>query len=186
MSYQEDREFEATTIPYFTDELETIVYPHSKCSVGSDKYDNKALDQGVSLDLLIKRQYFPTQSVQVKCRRGGKYKYFLRKRDIVLNIGKIADNGKKYEGDYYKCQANLFMYGYANADKKEHVTKLLYWVLIDYNKLRDKFFDVGGYKNIPGVVIHNYRSGSLVTQFMVIPWEFISDCIVAAHNKELK
>ncbi len=183
MPYDKDREFEAACMPYFIDALKTHVFPHSEFHTESEKYDNKALDQGVSLDIFVTRKEFPTQTIQVKSRRGKNYKFFKHEKDFPLSIEKFATNDRYYPGDYYKCQANMWMYGFGNADNPEYLTSLLYWVLIDYNKLRDKFFEVGGYKNIPGVKIQPHEERNILSYFMIIPWSFITPCIMASSEK---
>jgi len=184
MSYKEDREFERATLPYFIDILSNNVYPNSTIEVNQNKDNSKTLDQEVSMDAFIKQDRLPHQSIQMKSRRFKNYKFFKWEKDFPLNIGKITTDGKIYEGDYYKCQSNLFMYGFVNGDDPASVTELVYWAVINYSKLRDKFLDIKGWRNIPNVKRKEYKDDSITCHFIVIPWNFIQDCLIITSETQ--
>ena len=163
---------------YFLNVLTDVVYPGSSCEINQDKYNSKTLDQEVSMDAFVNQLDLPRQSIQIKCRRADKFKFFKRKKDLLLNIKKTHDDGRTYEGDYTKCQSDLFMYGFSNGCTPEDSTGLDYWALINYTNLKNKFIKFGGYKNVPGVFPKDYRDGKIVTQFIVIPWDFVRSCII--------
>jgi hypothetical protein len=72
------------------------------------------------------------------------------------------------------------MYCFLNQEK----TDVIYWALINWSKLRDKFNSVGGWENLIGTKwIDSTDKDGTISKCIIVPWFHIRNCLAIDKNE---
>lgn len=176
-----DKELEQRNMHLVTKLISEIIYPGSECQVyNEDNTESRILDIYNSIDLIIIKPFNPCLSAQIKFRRFKHYSYFKKNKDFLLKLyTEYISSGLKYDGDYYKCQADVFLYCFLNEEEN----KIIYWALIDYARLKQLFIKFGGWDKIDRRYIKEitpYSDKIKDTHSISISFQWLemNDCII--------
>lgn len=183
----EDMEFENNYKPLITNLISNIfeVVNHIKPSKVSYSTYNKdsgqnAADRFSSIDVNVSTPGLPNDTIQIKGRRFKQFNFFKRNPDLMISLKKVFKSGFECDGDYVKCNSRYYLYVFLN----ENQNGIIYWSLINWYKLREKFNMVGGWKNLHGVFSKDITDGDgTVSTCIVIPWFHVRDCIIVDKDQ---
>ena len=134
-----------------------------------------AADRYLSVDVTAYTPGIPNNTIQVKVRRFGQYKFFQWKPDILIGLKKRLPDGFTCDSDYVKCNSQYYFYGFLNEEETEFV----YWVLFDWAKARNKFTSIGGWEKLEGAKTIDIPDGDgRISTCIVMPWFHMQECIV--------
>jgi hypothetical protein len=177
MSYQEDRDFEKRTRGLFQNVVDTIFVPG-----GQSQFNDgcRLYDQHAGIDMITLTPSNQRLTWQLKARRYPSVYEFMNKynKSLILGLYKLTTDGQYYAGDYNKCLAIYFMYGFLNKDEN----KLLLWLIINYSLMKEKIASYGGWEKCPGIKKNMHNENKKEDYYITIPFHFYKECVVSCSS----
>ena len=129
------------------------------------------LDQEFGIDALLHLGGGQWVSIQEKYRTHGALRYL----DFTQEFMNAAGTPQEAPGEWFKLGAQLYFYGWANADE----TAFEKWALLDIAKYKLLVEDAGGLEQI-GTLRTNKAHGR--ASFYAIPIGILEPCFVADYR----